>query len=61
VDIDPIDVHAWRHDLTNRPICKPHDSRNDRAFVLFENSRRLSFGNDQLQLFGGDDILGFPV
>ena len=61
IDVDPVDVGARGHHLAHRAVGQADDARDDRPLAFLEHAGGLRFGDDQVQFFGGHDILRFAV
>src|SRR5215217_3384059 len=52
-EVEPINIRAWRHDPTHRPISKPHHTRDHFPFVDLNDAGAFSLGHHRLDfLFG---------
>lgn len=61
IDVDPVDFGPRGHHFANGPVGQANDAGNHRPLFLLEDACRLGFGNDQMQLFGGDLVLRFAI
>ena len=59
VEIDPVDVGAWRHDPAHRPVAEAHDTRDHLALVGLDHTGCFRLGHDGSDLLLGHGAVGF--
>ena len=57
LQVDPVDVGAWRHHGAHRAVAEPHDAGDHAPLVRFDGAVMLRLGHQHLDLLVGDLLL----